>query len=134
MAKRPIPSARLDKELSLENLAEDVLTLMEMGLNKQQSLSTLALFPKREDAIRVTESYNTLPKEERPVSFTSYNDYLESLRTAILGSTEIPTLYDQEVGERTVLVPRSALEQTSYRDKPQGGSHFYEHQASQLDA
>ena len=117
MTKRPISKVRLDKYLSLENLAGEVLTLMEMGLNKQQSLSTLALFPEIGDATRVAESYNSIPTDERPVSFTSYNDYLESLRTAILGSTEIPTLYDQEVADRTVLVPREALEQASYRDK-----------------
>lgn len=130
-----IPKPDLKKELDLENLAEDVSTLIDMGLTRQQSLSTLSLFPSIDDAMKVAESYHSMPKEERPVSFTDYNDFLESLRTAIYGSTEVQSLYDQEVQQRASLVSEEKQAQTGYRDKPSKAGDYWEHQITRnLDA
>ena len=108
---------------------------MDMDLTRQQALSTLALFPNIDDARRVAESYHSLPKEERPVSFTNYNDFLESLRTAIYGSTEVHSLYDQEVNQRTSEIPEEKLMQGSYKDRPSSSRHYWEHQVTRrLDA
>ena len=132
---KKIPKQNLAEEINLERIAEDASTLMDMDLTRQQALSTLALFPNIDDARRVAESYHSLPKEERPVSFTNYNDFLETLRTAIYGSTEVHSLYDQEVNQRTSEIPEEKLMQERYKDRPSRSSHFWEHQVTRrLDA
>ncbi len=134
MNKKISKSAK-NEGISLESIAEDVSTLMDMNLTRQQAFSTLALFPNLDDAKRVAESYRSIPKEERPVSFTDYNDFLESLRTAIYGPAEVQSLYDQEVQQRTARIPEEKLAQESYKDRPSKSSHYWEHQVTRnLDA
>jgi len=127
MSKIEVTSKLKLQEVDLEDLAEDVSTLTDMGLNRQQALSTLALFPGLEQAMKVASSYRTIPVDERPISFTSYNSYLEALKDAVLGPDEVIPLYDQEVEARTVLVPIEALQKAAHRDKPHRGKHYDEH-------
>ena len=117
----------LREKIDLESIAEDVSTLMDMRLTKQQALSTLALFPHIDDAMKVAESYHSLPLNERPVSFTCYNDFLESLTTAIYGSEVVRSLYEEEVADRTLKVSEESLAQIEYRDNPLDYEHRYEH-------
>src|SRR3989344_4235182 len=98
----------------MKHSIEDIETLVEMGINKQQALATLALFLDLDEAILVVNAYRHPPEGfERYIK--SYSSYLETLRNASRGITEDRTPYDQEVAERTAMVPEEVLARAAYR-------------------
>src|SRR3989338_5802122 len=118
----------------MKHSIEDIGTLVEMGINKQQALATLALFPDLDDAMLVINAYRHQPEGfKRYVG--DYSNYLATLRDASRGVTGDRTAHDQEVAERTAMVPEEVLTRSAYRkDKPSSSSHYWEHETTrQLD-
>src|SRR3989344_9188385 len=115
---------------------DDTVTLLMMDFGNghptlEQAEETTLLFSNNtEKAVQLAKGYFSLEPEERKKLYGSYTNLLETIRTAILGPTTVPTLYEVEVTERTSIVPRSALTRASYRDRPQRSSHYWEHLAS----
>jgi hypothetical protein len=127
MNERQLKSRLSAKEL--ENLEEDVAILMgQFGqghLTRNQAQETAGLFPIVEEALQVTGTYFSLPKDEREILYGNYDTFLETLRKGKLGPDEKPSLYELEVEERTAVIPREKLMQVVFKERL---GHEWEHQ------
>lgn len=120
----------------ISDLADDTALLMgefsSTRITRAEAEQTLELFPEIDQAFFVLYAYLSIPEQERRQEYTCFGEYLENIRTGLLGSTERTSLYDREVIERTALVPQEALMQEGYRDNPLDSGHFYEHTATRM--
>ncbi|MBU2615652.1 MAG: hypothetical protein KKC19_00960 [Nanoarchaeota archaeon] len=104
------------------------LPLVLEGLSVSQARRTLELIPNSEEALKMVEYYWMTSERD----FANYNIFLEGIRYAMRKKDTPRGLYEEEILERTSLVPKESLFSTSYRDKPHRSAHFYEHLATQL--
>jgi len=118
-----------------KNVPDVVLDLIAVGLTEKEARDTSQLFPCPILAKQVAEFYIGLPEAIKINDFSSYDAYLDRIKSALqrsqISSDEHADSFQQEVSERSRGLDSKLLMQTSYRDRPSRSGHYWEHVVTQ---
>ena len=111
-----------------KDLAQEVVDLISYGITELQAKQALEFFPDPRIALQIVTFYTQ--SKDRKDEFGGFKRYLETIKTAMEDPNASKSLYQQEVEERTIGLPR-ILAWENYRDNPTHSTHYWEHLSSQ---
>ena len=122
---------RADNEFQEESQDIRATKLVEIcGIPMNWAQRTIAKFPDLREALLVTRGYSNMP----PGRYSSYFEYLSNVQARVLDASS-PSLYEQEVAERTAMINQDFLAQQDYRNSPSKARDYWEQQTTRrLDA
>lgn len=116
-------------------ITEGVAELMGYKLTQMQAERTLRLAQGSiEIAVQIAHSFKELSAQNRG-EFYNYEVYLHALEEGfryLRGERGNASLFEEEVAEKTRMIPERALMQTCYKDRPSKSEHYWEHLDTRL--